>query len=62
MEKIYRPGHGHAPVPGLATHNDVDRAVGRGHFTRAYFLPAAADRIQGPAFYAHKISHHEGER
>src|SRR6476620_19319 len=48
--------------PGLAADNDVGRTVGRSHFARAYFLPAAADRIQGLPFYAHKISHHEGER
>src|SRR2546430_9679141 len=60
--KIYRSGHGYAPIPGLAADNDVGRTVGRSHFARAYFLPAAASRIQGPPLYAHKISHHEGER
>ena len=62
MEKIYRSGHGYAPIPGLAADNDAGRTVGRSHFARAYFLPAAAGRIQGPPLYAHKISHHEGER
>ncbi len=50
------------PISGLAADNDVGRTVGRSHFARAYFLPAAAGRIQGPPLYAHKISHHEGER
>ena len=61
MEKIYRLRDGHTPNPGLVADNDVDRTLGRSHFAGAYFLPAAADRIQGPPLYAHKISHHEGE-
>ncbi len=61
LEKIYRLGRGLAPIPALAAGNDVGRTVGRGHFARAHFLPATADRIQGSPFHARKISHHEGE-
>jgi hypothetical protein len=62
MEKIYRLGHGRAPVSTLATGNDFGRTLGCHYFARACFLPTAADWIQGLAFHAHKISHYEGKR
>jgi hypothetical protein len=62
MEKIYRLGDGHTPNPGLVADNDFGRALGCHYFARACFLPATARWIQGLLFYAHKISHDEGER
>ena len=50
MEKIYRSGHGHAPIPGLAADNDVGRTVGRSHFARPIFYRQPRIGFKGRRF------------